>query len=49
MHLTLEFLGDTPENKVETIKKAIEKVDLQPFTMELSKLGYFKRRDGNIY
>ncbi len=22
--------GDTPENKVETIKKAIEKVDLQP-------------------
>lgn len=49
MHLTLEFLGDTPKEKLKSIKKAMDRVDSRAFTMELSQLGYFKRRDGNIY
>ncbi len=49
MHLTLEFLGEVPEEKVPVIKDTIEQVTFEPFTMNLSKLGYFKRRDGDIY
>lgn len=49
MHLTLEFLGEVPEEKVPVIKDTIEQIKFQPFTMNLSKLGYFKRKDGDIY
>ncbi len=49
MHLTLEFIGDIPNEKVEIIKDAIEQITFEPFTMNLSELGYFKRREGNIY
>ena len=49
MHLTLEFLGEVPLEKVEIIKKTIAQITFEPFTMNLSNLGYFKRRDGNIY
>ena len=49
MHLTLEFLGDIPDEKVEIIKDVIEQITFKHFTMNLSELGYFKRRDGNIY
>ncbi|HZJ76248.1 MAG TPA: RNA 2',3'-cyclic phosphodiesterase [Oscillospiraceae bacterium] len=49
MHLTLEFLGDTPSNKVDLIKEAMEQVLCQKFTLQLSRVGYFKRRGGDIY
>lgn len=49
MHLTLEFLGEVSPDKVLLIKRTIEQIIFHPFTMELSKLGYFKRREGNIY
>ena len=49
MHLTLEFLGEVPPEKVRKIKGAIDEVHFEPFTMNLSKIGYFKRREGNIY
>ena len=38
-----------PLEKVEIIKDTIEQVAFEPFTMNMSKVGYFKRRDGNIY
>ncbi|NMB26632.1 MAG: RNA 2',3'-cyclic phosphodiesterase [Tissierellia bacterium] len=48
MHLTLEFIGDIPSEKVETIKDVMDQVVTEPFTMTLSELGYFKRKEGNI-
>ena len=49
MHLTLEFLGEMPLEKVKIIKDTIKQVTFESFTMNLSKIGYFKKRDGNIY
>ena len=49
MHLTLEFLGEVTEEKVPVIKNAIKQITFEPFTMNLSSLGYFKRRQGDIY
>ncbi|NMA85740.1 MAG: RNA 2',3'-cyclic phosphodiesterase, partial [Tissierellia bacterium] len=49
IHLTLEFLGEISQNEVKIIENIIDEIDFKPFTMDLSQLGYFKRRDGNIY
>ncbi len=49
IHLTLEFLGDIHSNRVEEIKDIMNKIEFEPFTMELENIGFFKRRDGNIY
>lgn len=49
MHLTLEFLGEVDSDKISLIKEAMEKITTNPFTMELSEIGYFKRNDGYIY
>ena len=49
MHLTLEFLGEIPAGEVGLIEEAMEQVSCRVFTLELSKIGYFKRRGGNIY
>lgn len=49
MHLTLEFLGEIPPAKVGLIEEAMGKISDRPFTLELSEIGYFKRRGGSIY
>lgn len=49
MHLTLEFLGEIPSQKVGLIEEAMKQVSCRAFTLQLSKIGYFKRRGGNIY
>ncbi|WP_031516541.1 RNA 2',3'-cyclic phosphodiesterase [Desulfofalx alkaliphila] len=49
MHLTLEFLGEITEERVKDILSAMKLVNAAPFTLALSDLGYFKRREGNIY
>jgi len=43
IHLTLKFLGDVPENRVELIADAIRKAatDLAPFPLFFGKLGCF--------
>lgn len=40
-HLTLKFLGDVDENKVDKIKAALTNVDFTKFTAKTSKLGIF--------
>jgi len=44
LHITLAFLGDTSEEKIPAIKQAINMVSQnnQPFTVSLSKIGYFR-------
>lgn len=49
MHFTLEFLGEIQNDKIGLIRDAMEKISINPFTIQLSKIGYFKRKDGNIY
>jgi 2'-5' RNA ligase len=49
MHITLEFLGEVDESKLDSIKHAMNKVKEEGFTLELSDIGHFKRREGNIY
>ncbi len=49
MHLTLEFLGDISPDKVDLIIDAMNQISGEKFILALSKIGYFKRREGNIY
>lgn len=49
MHLTLEFLGEIPADKVAIIKDAMDQVSSELFTMELAGVGFFKRSEGDIY
>lgn len=48
MHLTLEFLGEIPPSEVDTIKDIIDQVATHPFAIQLSGIGFFKRRGGDI-
>ncbi|MDI9475333.1 MAG: RNA 2',3'-cyclic phosphodiesterase [Natronincolaceae bacterium] len=49
MHLTLEFLGEIPAGEVGLIEEAMEQISCTVFTLELSEIGCFKRRGGDIY
>jgi len=49
LHLTLEFLGEIAEERVEDITSAMEVLNSAPFTISLSSIGFFKGRDGHIY
>lgn len=40
-HLTLKFLGEVPENKVEEITRQLNSVKFKRFATSLSKLGVF--------
>lgn len=48
MHLTLEFLGEIPAERVDLIKNLMDKAIDKPFTMKLSNLGSFKRTGGDV-
>ncbi len=44
LHLTLAFLGELPEDRIEDIEEAMEEVKASPFTLEFSQLGKFDSR-----
>lgn len=45
-HLTLRFLGATPENQIPALKEMLGKIvaDTQSFSLEMNKLGVFGSR-----
>lgn len=49
MHLTLEFLGEIKDERVGLIKEIMDDLEFGAFSFSLTKIGYFKRREGNIY
>lgn len=49
MHITLEFLGDVEENKLNTIQNIMGQISITPFSLKLCHLGHFARREGDIY
>ncbi len=46
MHLTLRFLGDTPENKLSEISAELDAITshFQPFTLQLAQLGSYPNK-----
>jgi len=49
LHLTVEFLGEIQSNRLDLIKKIMDELVFEAFTLNLTKVGYFKRQEGNIY
>jgi len=49
VHLTLEFLGEVPNGRVGAIRRAMDALDFEAFSLRLSKVGRFRRREGAIY
>jgi 2'-5' RNA ligase len=41
LHLTLKFLGEVEENKIEEIKQVIEKINYKKFNVSLKNFGFF--------
>jgi len=40
-HLTLKFLGDIPEEKIEEVKKKLSEVKFKKFDAKIGKIGFF--------
>jgi RNA 2',3'-cyclic 3'-phosphodiesterase len=41
LHLTLKFFGETPEEKIPTIEKALSNIHVPPFDFEIGNLKIF--------
>jgi RNA 2',3'-cyclic 3'-phosphodiesterase len=44
-HLTLKFLGDVPDSKIEKVKETLRAIKFRKFTAELSETGVFPNPD----
>ncbi len=41
VHVTLKFLGDVPENRIEKVVEALRAVEVAPFTAQVKGMGAF--------
>ncbi|MFH1850370.1 MAG: RNA 2',3'-cyclic phosphodiesterase [archaeon] len=41
MHLTMKFLGEVPENQIESIISCLQAVSFEPFSVSLDGVGVF--------
>ncbi len=41
LHITLKFLGEVEDKKIEILKKRLENIKTNPFEIELSRIGFF--------
>ncbi|MBU2562257.1 MAG: RNA 2',3'-cyclic phosphodiesterase [Nanoarchaeota archaeon] len=48
LHLTLKFLGEVEESKIEEIKKKLREIKFNNFSSEIGKLGVFDNRKSKI-
>jgi 2'-5' RNA ligase len=44
LHITLKFLGEIPEYRINTIKQTLVNVSVSPFSLSFSKLGCFPNK-----
>lgn len=44
LHLTLKFLGENSEEKVEEVRKKLKEIEQEKFKAKLGKIGVFSRR-----
>lgn len=49
MHITLAFLGELPQEKLGAVRRCMERVQPGAFSLELEKLGVFRRCDGDTW
>jgi 2'-5' RNA ligase len=49
LHLTLVFLGETREDKLNAVKRAMDRVEGSPFRLSFQGFGRFNRRGGDIH
>lgn len=43
-HLTLLFIGETPDENVRMIKERMRKIQISPFTIQIGQVQFFNRR-----
>ncbi len=48
LHLTIEYLGEIPDDNVNDIINIMNKVITRGFTLKMTNLGFFKKRTGDI-
>jgi len=48
LHLTLKFLGEIEENKIEEVKKALAKIKFKQFEVKLGEVGVFINKYNSI-
>ena len=49
MHLTLVFIGEVEESRLDGLKATLEKIRAPKMTLEFSSTGFFKRSGGDIW
>lgn len=42
LHITLVFIGDQPQHRLDEIIEAVSEVEFTPFTLSLKKIGHFR-------
>jgi len=45
LHLTMKFLGEVEEEKLEEVKKRLKRIEFEPFEVRLDKMGVFPSED----
>ena len=48
VHITIKFLGDVPEEKLDQVKDALRKVKVTPFPAHVAGMGTFPGRDVRV-
>ncbi|MCL1818920.1 MAG: RNA 2',3'-cyclic phosphodiesterase [Spirochaetaceae bacterium] len=43
LHLTLAFLGETPEERLDAVSEILESVNSPPFDISFNRTGFFRR------
>jgi len=49
LHVTLAFLGETPEARLDCLYHIVESVQVPPFEITFNHTGYFKRRSTELW
>lgn len=49
IHLTLEFLGDVKDDRLDDLLSLISQISFDPFEILINGLGVFNTRHGDIY
>ncbi|MDD5012138.1 MAG: RNA 2',3'-cyclic phosphodiesterase [Candidatus Nanoarchaeia archaeon] len=49
LHLTLKFLGEVSDDKIEKVKEKLREIQFNPFETEIDSLGFFDNRKSNKY
>ncbi len=44
LHLTLKFLGEVDENKIEEVKERLREIKYNPFETEIDSIGFFSEK-----